>query len=442
MGQNQGSIIVSQKKEPSGPPFAAASANQGLSVELVTGIIQLGNANILSALPVITAQRNIPTSGGAGSVQFNRTNIALPANTNKISDSIITMTRNLNAGGLSPQITLLNAIVAGNNTTTITEKLIQIRKGANAGIIPQFILDDTISGTSNKQFPSSIAIIGSATDVPFITITGATAGQIVISQFSNSDAGAGSSVMSKWFANNSARDFEIIKYADAAGGGTDLTHTNAAQAAPLRIISISTTPEIRMQLSGTNQYINLKTTACLMGDLNAVVNGLYIDVDITNGQIIAHYQAQQMLVLNGATRVFKMGDTSAIFNKNNISINDTSGANQWGYSNTINFTAPVGAGARTLSFGQPGTHFNLGDIDAAGNSTMIDIDDTAADKFIRVTAVNGMYINIAIPSTVSRFGVAGLPAFVNNAAAVAGGLAVGEFYRLSAAGTSTVMVVQ
>lgn len=42
MGQGQGSVTVNQRREPSGAPFTAGSAENGLSVDLVTGRIVSG----------------------------------------------------------------------------------------------------------------------------------------------------------------------------------------------------------------------------------------------------------------------------------------------------------------------------------------------------------------------------------------------------------------
>ena len=73
-----------QKKEQSGPPFAPTSANNGLSVDAVTGRIVLGN-NVGSVLATLLSNRVIPMGGfnilfdgGApNGVRINSTNIVV-----------------------------------------------------------------------------------------------------------------------------------------------------------------------------------------------------------------------------------------------------------------------------------------------------------------------------------------------------------------------------
>lgn len=69
MSIGQGSVTVAQKKEPAGggmpaPPFASNSADNGLSVDAVSGRIVLGNDNADAAAPAqLLSGRQILTNG-------------------------------------------------------------------------------------------------------------------------------------------------------------------------------------------------------------------------------------------------------------------------------------------------------------------------------------------------------------------------------------------
>jgi hypothetical protein len=70
MGIGVISLVTSQKREQSGPPFAAGSANNGLSVDAVTGKIVLGNdATGITGLAALLSDREIDT--GAFAVLLN-----------------------------------------------------------------------------------------------------------------------------------------------------------------------------------------------------------------------------------------------------------------------------------------------------------------------------------------------------------------------------------
>lgn len=86
MGLGVAPFQTSQKKEPSGSPFVAGSANNGLSVDAVTGKIVLGNDLADPAAPAaLLSPREIVDGGGVNPITISD---AVPANVQDILTSL------------------------------------------------------------------------------------------------------------------------------------------------------------------------------------------------------------------------------------------------------------------------------------------------------------------------------------------------------------------
>lgn len=136
---------VNQKKEIAGAPFAAGSANNGLSVDPITGKIVLGN-NTGGVLATLLSDRDIPLAGQV----LNFTGLNVQAH--------------LNDGGAIPDILLGDA--AGINILQIVPSLQigfwNVTDGidlASVSLIGQAGGANAILGASNNVNGSSVSVI-------------------------------------------------------------------------------------------------------------------------------------------------------------------------------------------------------------------------------------------------------------------------------------------
>lgn len=202
----------------------------------------------------------------------------------------------------------------------------------------------------------------------------------------------------------------------------------------------------------TDEYFLLNPTTGIfsLGDLSGTGNGTKIDVKdaSTSIQMSAGTTGMQLILAGAAGSElfefvsasgnryffndvnvldFRWGDVDLTNNGTRITIDDTTQIIR-----ARNGTAFIG-----LELDFANADYQMGDVPGLGNSTKMVIDDNGqfVEFFCSVFGVNMVPV-------VSPFGVSSLPAFANNAAAVVGGLSIGEFYRISVAGTSTVAVVE
>lgn len=172
---------------------------------------------------------------------------------------------------------------------------------------------------------------------------------------------------------------------------------------------------------------NVSATGFIVTD-NDIPEHIFLRLDYTNdiyqiGDISAYANGLRVDILN-SLNLIQIGDTANVSTQSILQIDNAIGE----------LTFNVG-GATYFQVGLPGV-FRLG---VSGSGAIIV--GNATSQNILLTAVNGVAINgVSNPNT--PFTVVGLPAFADNAAAVAGGLAAGDFYRTSAGGSSTVRVVQ
>jgi len=140
MGIGVISLQTSQKREQSGPPFAAGSANNGLSVDAVTGKIVLGNdATGITGLAALLNDREIDM--GAFAILLNA-----------IATSVVTR-----LSGSTVQLTATNAAIAtigissdAGGTSTLDIRNITDILTINAGLSA-----NTISFLVGQLFPAA-----------------------------------------------------------------------------------------------------------------------------------------------------------------------------------------------------------------------------------------------------------------------------------------------
>ncbi len=127
MGIGVISLVTSQKREQSGPPFAATSADNGLSVDTVSGRIVLGNdATGIAGLAALLSDREIDM--GAFAVLLNA--IATSVVT-RLSGDTVQLT------GTNGAIATIRIATDAGGTSTLDIRNITDILNINAGIVGQ-----------------------------------------------------------------------------------------------------------------------------------------------------------------------------------------------------------------------------------------------------------------------------------------------------------------
>lgn len=157
---------------PSGPPFAANSADNGLSVDAVSGHIVFGG-NVGGVLATLLSNREIPTGGfftalsGLGNLLIGKTNDTGPrlqidnALTAAQTIGAIGITANWNTTGVA---TLISALVT-NTASSLGSNLMNLATTANAGF--RFLTTggvlwrDPVASQAMTWTPISVAAGGS-----------------------------------------------------------------------------------------------------------------------------------------------------------------------------------------------------------------------------------------------------------------------------------------
>lgn len=152
----------------------------------------------------------------------------------------------------------------------------------------------------------------------------------------------------------------------------------------------------------------------------------FMDDNTTN-----HY-----LTLDYNFGIYEIGDIDTSLNGTKFRINDTTKNVSTVLDNVYDIINT--AGKRFFFINQGSQSATLGDINTVATGAFFNVNYGIG--YCLVSSPLGLGVNIA--PNASPLAVVGLQAFANNAAAVAGGLIPGDFYRISTAGTSVVAVVE
>lgn len=206
-----------------------------------------------------------------------------------------------------------------------------------------------------------------------------------------------------------------------------------------------------LHLNGGQNIFTLDPGAGLytIGDYLGAVNGTTLilnDATQTAGIATNPLAGPASFFLFNGTGISVMGDIGNVQNNSLLQVDDNNqtitgqvGVNDFFKYDKANQVFNVLFGGNPFFFiNNGGGSSSLGDIAGTITTTYINLNWGAGN--IHTVSPSGFGVNI-VPAA-SPFAVAALPAFANNAAALLGGLAVGDFYRISVAGTSTVAVVQ
>lgn len=159
-------------------------------------------------------------------------------------------------------------------------------------------------------------------------------------------------------------------------------------------------------------------------------NTIYTGDDALTGNRIVNLDGKTLSFNQGSNSFLSIDPTVNAESIQLQSYNTTDGRNFAGVAGSTSDTYADMAIFATFDAGQAGQ--KIAQIEAYVDATTATITLAAAD---------GVGVNMTTDSH-SPFGVAALPAYANNAAATGAGLTSGMFYRISAAGTSAVAVVE
>lgn len=408
-GTGFGNLHTSQRNIPAaapgppGPPFLPTSANSGLWVDPITGVIQLDG------------------SGGANPLLQN-TFIQTPPFVYGVGDML------LFGNGFGLTIDDFNSlIVLGNQAGGAGVLRIQSDTMfyAIGGGVHQFLNIDP-TGTLSYKFGD---------------INNSNSG----SYFKIDDA----NLIFQMISVGGAETFFEI---NVGGGNRQFSFGDVAKFnLDSRIVIDDVLQDFRFYSNNTGVYLDLNAQTGLyqIGDLTPTANGSQFLIDDTVKTFQMVTNTGTSLLFDENVKRYQVGDVANTGNGHILDINDATQVVDLGDSVGIllrldNSVTPsvltyfVAVGQRGLLIDGNAQLYGMGDVDAVAGGTAIQINDATAQMNLK--AANGVGIN-SVP-TLSPFAVSGLQPFANNAAAVAGGLGVGDFYRISVAGTSAVAVVQ
>ena len=154
------------------------------------------------------------------------------------------------------------------------------------------------------------------------------------------------------------------------------------------------------------------------GDFGIVNNGTSIVIDDNNIVINTSKGGTTIgLQLDFANAIYKLGDSDNVVNGTYLQVYDNNGEIKTFYQNSPN----------GLSFDFANNIYSFGDFGGTYNATYIEINDN--NQRITFGTQEGLYNFVFIK------------AFANNAAAIAGGLSVGDIYRSSTGGGDQLHIV-
>lgn len=228
---------------------------------------------------------------------------------------------------------------------------------------------------------------------------------------------------------------------DSTGNDTKFVVKDTSQAASMEaglspsLLTLTGTPgseSLILNIAASPYFsVDLNTNLFMFGDLGGIVNQTNLVLADTAQQGSISSNSFTMLFLDMANGIFQLGASAGgTPNTTYFEVDDVNQKIQMATGGNVN--------GMMISANPGNISAEIGDTATTVNSTVFRLSDLS--QTIRMFANNGVGINTT--PTLSPFSVSGLQNFANNAAAVLGGLGVGDFYRLSAAGTSAVMVVQ
>lgn len=480
----QGSISVSQKAPPAGggppsPPFALTSANSGLHVDAITGIIQLGSD--LGAKPLLQ-DTDIEMAGhqfiinDGGNIQFAIQPFFDRYRFGDVDGVTNGMLIDIDDGG--------NGIQLGNNSGN--GMLISLSNASS-----QIVLGNVFGNNNNSVF--RIDDVNQNFQMYSDPALGATWFSIdgINHQFKFGDAGIffnGDML----FIDDVNRLTQLGNIAGSLGSRTQLKIDDPAQTIEMgdpsgvvsgAVLALSTAlPDGALIYGTTNGPFfrtdpgagayqwgdlsgNYNNTKLLMNDAiqnisiisGTVPVGFYMALDVGNDQfnfgdltptsngsamfidnvgqliqIVSGNPQNPFLQLDIGNARYQIGDIDKVGNNMLLDINDATRVITLGRE-----TVSGSGNDMALTIDDAARNIFIGTL--SNNSTFMFINEAAAA--IRVFCLSGFGIN-QTPTANSPLAVHAVPAFANNAAALGGGLSIGETYRISIAGTSTLAIVE
>jgi len=208
-------------------------------------------------------------------------------------------------------------------------------------------------------------------------------------------------------------------------GGVYIGNAELAGTIQAKSYSSAISTELRLNYDGGSIQLGNSSFGMQFNDGTPVINTTYSGNDIG-------------LNLNFANAIYQLGDFNNVnagtflkINDNNLSIRTYFGDNEIG-----------------LSLNYDNSFYWLGDYNAINNNTYIFVDE--GNRILLLFGGNSNNTNIQIDdndakinftSQTGSYNFANVPAYANNAAAITGGLSVGDIYRGTTGGGDTLHIV-
>lgn len=309
MGAGTASVGTFQKQEPSGAPFPAGSANNGLSVDPVTGKIVLGNddpgilATLLSNREVPMAGFNISFSNIPGDLfsdirpntGFRVHDAAFDRDT-VVGRGFIQMTDNIGAGPIIQMITTIGQI--------------ELRKVGNTQV---FVIDDGTGPPSlallSLNFTNALSIIGDVNTLGNGTFLQLDDPNTIISLNTAINGVVASTAL---VVNGAAGTYQFGD-SDTSGNGNRLLINDSINQFSLGVNGVASYLFID---SGVRQYS--------LGDISGLVNSTYLQIDDVTQTFNFRNATMGLALINPQNGTFRIA-TPAV--NALLQILDSSGAN-------------------------------------------------------------------------------------------------------------------
>lgn len=391
----QGSISKANKNTPSGAPFPAGSAYNGVSVDPVTGQIVLGD-DPGSFLSQLISNRELPLNGfslvmsdllsgvlfeiggspGTPTMLSSRDNVGSTSVLTLFGDSAGSVGFNIqadDAAGTSAWLLAdatserIRALINVSNFLDLDKSLDQYSIGDISGSFQgtKLLIDDSIQRTTIEDAAGQMLFLDQLNKVyqiGDISGIGGTGLKLMIDD-----------LFEDVIIRNTAAIFMLIDpdnelYTFGAGG--------TGNAFQIRVEDFQ--ERIMMSGSGGERFeIDVANGQYQFGDTQGVENGLALLMDDTNERTVIDDNLGEMLVLDRGIGAYSFGDIDGDLNGTRFVINDT------GQTVLIKDTA-----GDMLSIDRINGFYGLGDIDSVTNGSRVVVDDTA--ETISLRADNGV----------------------------------------------------
>jgi len=370
MQAGQGSISKANKNTPSGAPFPANSADNGLSVDPVTGRIVLGN-DAGGTLAALLSNREIPLDGftftwGQGN-PFNGNFALLP---DPVEDTIVLSF----ATGVTGINESAGVLISPNNVTFQANNVLtggQLSLSSTESLLNHSDLVRLASSSGGGQI---LAELGAGR---YIDIDGT----LSLFQFGDIDSiGTGLKLMiddqfDDVFIRNTAARFLDIRptlgqffFGDINGtvNGTRLEMDDQLES-------------ILFKSSGGNDFfeIDVPNGRYQFGDIQGTANGLAILMDDTNQRTVIDDNLGEMLFLDRAGSRYAIGDIDSASNGSHLLIDDA--------DQKMEFVSTLG---RFLSLDKDNDSYAMGDLNSMLNGGLLGVDDAGNLIVIQNNASN------------------------------------------------------